>query len=234
MPLLVLDDVSRDGEDAPFRVAILIESFYYRGQAVWTMAAGKGFTKLLRDVRACTICAESLPHGTRPIVQLHPAARILIAGQAPGRKVHESGIPFDDPSGDRLREWMGVSREVFYDAHKVAILPMGFCYPGTGKSGDLPPRPECAPAWRKSLLHLLPRIELTLVIGKFAQDYHLNHPAKKTLTAIVSGWRDHWPSVVPLPHPSPRNNIWLRKNPWFGEELLPVLSRRISRLLKMK
>jgi uracil-DNA glycosylase len=159
------------------------------------------------------------------VVQLHPRARLLIAGQAPGRKVHESGIPFDDASGNRLREWMGVTREVFYDAQLVAILPMGFCYPGTGKSGDLPPRPECAIAWREQLLGRLKNLRLTLVIGQFAQAYHLE---SRALTDNVRAWRSYWPDIVPLPHPSPRNNIWLRRNPWFEAELLPLLRKRVQ------
>lgn len=186
---------------------------------------------LLRRVRACTLCAEHLPHGVRPVLQLSPRARILVAGQAPGRKVHESGVPFDDASGDRLREWMGVSREVFYDPSKIAILPMGFCYPGTGKSGDLPPRPECAPAWRQSLLERLDRLEVTLAIGQYAQAYHLRGE-DRSLTETVADWRKYWPEIVPLPHPSPRNNIWLSKNPWFEKELVPRLRRRVARALR--
>ena len=155
----------------------------------------------------------------------------MIAGQAPGRKVHESGVPFDDASGDRLRAWMGVTREVFYDTKKIAILPMGFCYPGTGKSGDLPPRPECAPAWRAQLLGHLHRLELTLLVGQYAQAYHLPD-APASLTETVRAWRSHWPQLVPLPHPSPRNNIWLSRNPWFEQELIPQLQRRVADALK--
>lgn len=188
------------------------------------------FSTLLAEVRACTLCAAHLPHGVRPVLQVHPRARVLVAGQAPGRMVHASGVPFDDTSGDRLRDWMGVSREVFYDPEQVAILPMGFCYPGTGKSGDLPPRPECAAAWRERLLSRLPDLELTLVIGRYAQDYHLRGQGG-TLTDTVRAWRERWPAVVPMPHPSPRNNPWLRRNPWFEAELLPALRERIDRLL---
>ena len=190
----------------------------------------KRFKSLLTDVRACTICASHLPHGVRPVVQLHPAARLLIAGQAPGRKVHASGIPFDDVSGDRLRDWLGVTREVFYNPELVALLPMGFCYPGTGKSGDLPPRPECAPAWRAQLLDCLENLQLTLVIGQYAQAYHLD-TSKSTLTQNVQAWRDYAPDIVPLPHPSPRNNLWLRRNPWFETELLPALRQRVAEVL---
>lgn len=169
------------------------------------------FSALLTEVRDCTICAPHLPHGVRPVVQIHPRARVLIAGQAPGRRVHESGVPFDDPSGDRLRDWMGVTRDVFYDPTQIAILPMGFCFPGSGKSGDLPPRPECAPAWREQLLRRLRSVELTLLVGQYAQAYHL---AEKpvSLTETVKAWRDYWPAVMPLPHPSPRNNIWMSRN----------------------
>jgi uracil-DNA glycosylase len=190
------------------------------------------FASLLAEVRACTICAEHLPHGVRPILQIHPQARILIAGQAPGRKVHESGVPFDDASGDRLRDWMGVTREVFYDPKHVAILPMGLCFPGTGKSGDLPPRPECAPAWRDQILAHLRHLEVTLVVGQYAQAYHLNGK-RSSLTETVRAWRTYWPKAVPFPHPSPRNNIWLSRNPWFEKELLPVLRHRVSEALEV-
>ncbi len=185
---------------------------------------------LLTEVRACTLCAADLPLGPRPVVQLQASARILIAGQAPGRKVHASGIPFDDPSGARLRDWLGVTRETFYDASQFAIIPMGLCYPGTGASGDLPPRPECAPAWREKLLARLPRLELVLAIGQYALAYHLP-AARVTLTEQVRAWREHGPRVVPLPHPSPRNNLWLKRNPWFADELLPGLRARVAQTL---
>jgi uracil-DNA glycosylase len=188
------------------------------------------FASLLAEVRACTICAAHLPHGIRPVLQIHPQARVLIAGQAPGRKVHESGMPFDDASGERLREWMGVTREVFYDSKQVAILPMSFCFPGSRKTGDLPPRPECAPAWRAKLLGHLRHLELTLVLGQYAQAYHLARGAA-SVTDTVKSWRTYWPSVVPLPHPSPRNNVWLRRNPWFEAEVLPLLRKRVSEVL---
>lgn len=188
------------------------------------------YKALLTQVHACTLCAAYLPHGVRPVLQLHPQARILIASQAPGRKVHESGIPFNDASGNRLREWMGITREVFYDPKQVAIVPMGLCFPGTGKSGDLPPRPECAPAWRRPLLGHLRHLELTLVIGQYAQAYHLG-AQHASLTDAVKSWRDHWPQVLPLPHPSPRNNLWLRRNPWFEAEVLPALRSRVAELL---
>lgn len=186
--------------------------------------------QLVRDVRACRLCAVHLPVEPRPVLQFHPAARILIAGQAPGRRVHETGIPFDDPSGDRLRDWMGVSRDVFYDEKTVAILPMGFCFPGSGKSGDLPPRPECAQAWRDQLIEQLTRVKLTLIIGQYAMRWHLPE-ARGGVTDVVRAWKSHRPRVLPLPHPSPRNNIWLRKNPWFEAELLPYLRRRVRTVL---
>jgi uracil-DNA glycosylase len=189
-----------------------------------------GITALLAEVRACTICAAHLPLGARPVLQVHPQARILIAGQAPGRRVHESGVPFDDASGDRLRSWLGVTRDEFYDAEEIAIMPMGFCYPGTGKSGDLPPRPECAPAWRDKLMRHLPDIELTIVLGQYAQKYHLEGD-DAPVTAAVMAWKDQWPRVIPLPHPSPRNNAWLVRNPWFEKEVLPTLRQRVRALL---
>ena len=185
---------------------------------------------LLSEIRACTICTPHLPLGPRPVVQLSAKARVLIAGQAPGRKVHESGVPFDDASGNRLREWLGVTREVFYDPKQFALVPMGFCFPGTGRSGDLPPRPECAQAWREQLLGHLRQVELTLVLGQFAQTYHFGK-SSGSLTDLVKSWRSHWPQMVPLPHPSPRNNLWLRRNPWFEAELLPPLRERVSELL---
>ena len=188
------------------------------------------FASLLADIRSCTICADELPLGPRPVVQLDPHSRILVVGQAPGRRVHESGVPFDDPSGDRLRDWMGIGRDTFYDPAQVAVLPMGFCYPGTGPSGDLPPRPECAPAWRRTVLDRLVDVRLTLVIGRYALDHHLPD-AGPTVSEAVAGWQDHWPSVVPLPHPSPRNNRWLKEHPWFVEDLGPRLRDRVAAVL---
>jgi len=188
--------------------------------------------KLLREVRACTICAEHLPHGVRPVVQMHKSARILIAGQAPGRKVHESGVPFDDASGDRLRDWLGVDRETFYDPKRIAILPMGFCYPGTGKSGDLPPRPECAEKWREPLMAMLTKLQWTFVIGSYAMIWHLDMK-KPDVTGTVrdfAAYRNR--RVTPLPHPSPRNNIWLRKNEWFEADVLPDVRRRVKQALR--
>ena len=185
--------------------------------------------ELLSDIRACTIC-PNLPLGPRPLVQFHPNAKLLIVGQAPGRKTHIKGIPFDDPSGDRLRAWLGITRETFYDPQKIAILPMGFCYPGTGAGGDLPPRAECAAAWRQPILDRLNSIKLTLIIGRYALDWHLKECAKLSVTEIVKNWREYWPSKLVLPHPSPRNNRWLKQNPWFETDIIPELQDR-ARLL---
>jgi uracil-DNA glycosylase len=188
------------------------------------------FSRLIAEIRACTICADALPLGPRPILQADPAARILIVGQAPGRKVHQSGVPFSDASGDRLRNWMGLTPDAFYDPTSVALIPMGFCFPGSGASGDLPPRPECAPAWRSSLLDHLVNVRLTLVIGQYALRWHLPD-AGPSVTTAVAAWRQHWPDVVPLPHPSPRNNRWLTTNPWFDRDLIPELRARVSDVL---
>ncbi|MBL4790114.1 MAG: uracil-DNA glycosylase family protein [Kordiimonadaceae bacterium] len=180
--------------------------------------------KLLKDIRACTLCENALSHGVRPVVQISAQAQILIAGQAPGSKVHATGIPFDDPSGHRLRDWMGISKTIFYDPEKIAILPMGFCYPGKGKSGDLPPRAECAPAWRDQLLGQLPTLKLTLVIGQYALKWHMPDAEEPNLTETVRNWRAYMDrGLLPLPHPSPRNNIWLKKNQWFEAEVVPAL-----------
>ena len=184
------------------------------------------FSQLVDSVTQCSICESALPLGPRPVLQVSEQARILIAGQAPGIRVHKSGVPFDDASGNRLRDWLGMSPEQFYDDNIVAILPMGFCYPGTGKSGDLPPRPECAPAWRGALLEQMHCIKLTLVIGQHAQKWHLPNP-DKNLTETVRNWQNYAPKVVPLPHPSPRNNFWLKKNPWFEKSLLPSLKELV-------
>lgn len=189
------------------------------------------FESTIAAARACDICKAHLPLGPRPVFQIARTARILIVGQAPGRRVHETGITFNDPSGDRLRSWMGIDRSVFYDATKIAIIPMGFCYPGTGKSGDLPPRPECAQHWRQPLLGFLPHIALTLAIGQYAHAWHLAKRQKGSLTDTVKNWKEYGPDIIALPHPSPRNNMWLRRNPWFEEEILPVLKDRVAQLL---
>ncbi len=182
---------------------------------------------LVQDVSQCRLCEAHLPCGPRPVVRLAETASLLIIGQAPGRRVHETGIPWNDPSGDRLRQWLQVSREQFYDTRHIAIMPMGFCYPGTGKSGDLPPRKECAEAWHATLLEHLPNIQLTLLIGQYAQQYYLGKQV--SLTERVKQWRSYLPKYLPLPHPSPRNQLWLKKNPWFEDEVLPTLRTLIHR-----
>jgi uracil-DNA glycosylase len=190
---------------------------------------------LLSQVKACTICEDELPLGPRPVVHMASTAKILIIGQAPGRRVHETGIPWNDPSGDRLRQWLQLSREEFYDESKIAIMPMGFCYPGTGKSGDLPPRRECAEHWHQPLSNELPDIELRLLIGQYAQQHYLQHfpgNRKLSLTARVKQWREYLPGFLPLPHPSPRNQLWLKKNPWFNEDVLPALQTLTKDLIK--
>ena len=186
------------------------------------------FATLVNQIGKCTLC--DLPMGPKPVIQVSKNARILIVGQAPGIRVHESGIPFNDPSGDRLRQWLGMTPDQFYDKNKVAIVPMGFCYPGTGKNGDLPPRPLCADTWRRHLLDQLTKVELTVVIGKYAQEWHLDSPSS-AVTVIVKNWRDLAPTIIPLPHPSPRNNRWLKTNPWFEAEVLPYLRNRVSTIL---
>ena len=191
----------------------------------------EAFDSLVKEIRACQLCRHELPLEPNPVFQAHPQAKILIAGQAPGIRVHESSLPFNDPSGDRLRDWLNVDRETFYNPEKFAIIPMGFCYPGTGKSGDLPPRPECAATWHDRLLATLPDIQLTLVIGQYAHKYYLGKNRKNNLTETVKAWREFQPDLIPLPHPSPRNNIWLRKNPWFDEEVVPVIQDRIKTIL---
>ena len=185
--------------------------------------------QLLSDIRACQYCAEALPHGPRPVLQAHESTRLSIVGQAPGRKVHETGIPWNDPSGDRLRRWLGLTPEQFYDPRKVAITPMGFCYPGKAASGDNPPRLECALRWQKELNAHLPNITLTLLIGQYAQAYYLGERRKATLSATVKAWREYLPQAyLPLAHPSPRNQPWQAKNPWFEEGLVPELQRIIQ------
>jgi uracil-DNA glycosylase len=182
---------------------------------------------LLQEVRQCNIC-QGLPLGPKPILQMAPAARILIAGQAPGRLTHAKGVPFDDVSGDRLRQWMGIDRTTFYDPTRIACLPMGFCFPGTGKGGDLPPRAECAPRWRNRLLSLLPNIRLTLVIGQYAQGWHFPDDRRSLTQRVQQSGYGH---TIPLPHPSPRNGFWLRANPWFETDVLPLLRKRVQMAL---
>ena len=187
---------------------------------------------LRRAIAGCRLCAQHLPHGVRPVVGFSATARLLIIGQAPGSKVHESGIPWNDASGDRLREWLAVDREVFYDESRIAIVPMGFCYPGVDKNGgDAPPRPECAPLWHARVLALMPAIEITLLVGQHAQRYYLGRRRAKTMTETVRNWRAYGPSHLPLPHPSWRNTAWLKRNPWFTDEVLPTLRHDVAALL---
>jgi len=188
--------------------------------------------KLLIEIRACRLCVAHLPLGPRPVLQASSTARLLIVSQAPGRKVHNTGIPFNDVSGERLRDWLGIDHDMFYDASRVAIVPMGCCFPGTGRGGDLPPRPECAPTWHPRLLPLLKQVQLTLVIGQYAQAGILGVPRGTRLTDTVQAWREHLAhGRLPLPHPSPRNRLWLVRNPWFETELLPLLRERVAAAL---
>ena len=186
---------------------------------------------LLKEIRSCVFCKEHLPLGPRPILAAHPRSKIAIIGQAPGTKVHTTGIPWDDPSGKQLRKWLNVSDAFFYNPQKIALIPMGFCYPGKGKGGDLPPRPECALQWHEHLLQKMPNLKLTLLIGTYSQNYYLGKKAKGTLTETVRNFQEYLPNYLPLPHPSPRNRFWLSKNSWFELEVVPVLQKRISNLL---
>jgi len=187
--------------------------------------------ELQDTIRSCTLCEDTLAAGVNPILHIHPNAKILIASQAPGRKAHESSIPFDDPSGERLRAWLGVDKATFYNPEYFAILPMGFCYPGKAKTGDLPPKPICAQTWREKSLASMPHIQLVLVIGQYAIKYHIAD-SPKTLTQTVREGDRFGTSIFPLPHPSPLNNIWLKRNAWFEEERLPILKKRVSALIK--
>tara|TARA_R110000850_G_scaffold48045_5_gene119589 strand:- start:5264 stop:5836 length:573 start_codon:yes stop_codon:yes gene_type:complete len=185
---------------------------------------------LLVQARRCRVCADSLGHEPRPILAAHKNSKIAIIGQAPGSVVHRTGVPWDDQSGENLRRWMGIDNATFYDEEKIALVPMGFCYPGKGKSGDLPPRKECAPLWHSPIFQGIEQLELILLIGKYAQDYYLKDPGK-TLTSTVQNFREHLPQHFVLPHPSPRNNIWQSKNRWFSSEVLPVLKEMTSAIL---
>jgi uracil-DNA glycosylase len=189
----------------------------------------KDVTPLLKEIKNCRLCENFIPE-PNPVLRANSQSKILIVGQAPGSKVHASGIPWNDPSGKRLRSWLGVRDEEFYDENKFAIVPMGFCYPGKGNSGDLPPRPECAPRWHEQLLKNLPNIRCTLLIGQYAQNYYLSD-AHKTLTERVKCWQDLAPETYVLPHPSPRNQMWLRRNPWFENEVVPHLQATIRLVL---
>ncbi|MFK5983594.1 MAG: uracil-DNA glycosylase family protein [Flavobacteriaceae bacterium] len=188
--------------------------------------------KLIPEISNCIVCKEHLPLGPKPIFAVHPKSKIIIIGQAPGSVVHKTGIPWDDKSGENLRNWMDIKKEKFYNSKKIAIIPMGFCYPGKGKTGDLPPRKECAPLWHTKLLSDLKEIELILLIGKYAQDYYLKEISKKTLTETVKAYSEYLPKYFVLPHPSPRNNIWQAKNEWFKQLVIPELQREILRILK--
>ena len=196
------------------------------------MKTASSLDALLTEIRACQLCAAQLQEGVRPVLQASASSRLLIVSQAPGRKVHATGIPFNDVSGDRLRDWLGVDRDTFYDAQRIAIVPMGFCFPGSGRNGDLPPRPECAPTWHPRLLPMLKRVQLTLAIGQYAQAGILGEQRGASLTDTMHAWREHLAhGVLPLPHPSPRNRLWLKRNPWFEAELLPVLRDRVRYVL---
>lgn len=194
--------------------------------------AEESFVALIKRVRGCRICAADLPLGPRPVVRGTPQARILIIGQAPGTRVHESGTPWDDKSGERLRDWLNLTPEQFYDENRIAIMPMGFCYPGRDpKGGDMPPRPECAPEWHLQLRRHFKDIQLTLLVGSYAQAYYLGKQAGKTMTATVQAWQTYMPDFLPTPHPSWRTTFWLKKNPWFESDVLPELQRRVAELV---
>lgn len=187
--------------------------------------------ELLKAIKNCQVCEKYLALGVNPIMAATENSKIVIIGQAPGRIVHETSIPWNDKSGNNLRQWLGVDQATFYNPEHIALIPMGFCYPGTGKTGDLPPRPECAPLWHHQLLSLMPQVQLTLLIGQYAQNYYLRDQAQATLTDTVQQFERYLPSYLPLPHPSPRNYIWQAKNPWFGELVLPELKRQVKNIL---
>lgn len=186
--------------------------------------------KLISEAKACRLCEAHLPLGPRPVFLVGAQARLLIVGQAPGRRVHLTGIPWNDPSGDNLRDWLGMTRAGFYDTRRVAILPAGLCFPGTGERGDLPPRPECAPLWHPRFRAALPRIRLTLLVGQYAQAYYLGRRRRKTLADTVRAFAQYLPEYFPLPHPSPRNRLWMKKNPWFAKLVIPALRKRVDGL----
>ncbi|WP_025739804.1 uracil-DNA glycosylase family protein [Aquimarina pacifica] len=185
---------------------------------------------LLLEISKCTKCSEYLELGPRPIVSCSKESKVVIIGQAPGSVVHKTGIPWDDKSGENLRNWMGIDSDIFYDPSRVALIPMGFCYPGKGKTGDLPPRKECAPLWHNVLLEQIKKVELTILIGSYAQNYYLQNKAKRTLTETVKNFEEYLPEYFVLPHPSPRNNIWQAKNSWFKETVIPGLKLKVQSL----
>jgi uracil-DNA glycosylase len=196
------------------------------------MTSHETLATVLAEARACRVCEQHLPLGPRPILRASPTARLLIIGQAPGTKVHASGIPWNDPSGDRLRQWLAVDRDAFYDENRIAIVPMGFCYPGVDKNGgDAPPRKECAPLWHARVLALMPEVQLTLLVGQYAQRSYLGKRREKTMTETVRNWRSYGSETLPLPHPSWRNTAWLKRNPWFEAEILPTLRETVSQML---
>jgi uracil-DNA glycosylase len=186
---------------------------------------------LLKEIRSCSVCKDFLPNAPQPIIQASKKSKIIIIGQAPGQKVQRSGIPWDDASGNNLRDWMKVDKKTFYNKDNFALIPMGFCYPGTGKSGDLPPRKECAPLWHKALLESMNEVKLTLLFGQYAQKYYLKKMVKRNLTETVRNYQEYLPDYLPLPHPSPRNNIWQKKNSWFKSEVLEMLQAKVQEAL---
>jgi uracil-DNA glycosylase len=201
------------------------------GRAAPKARTERDLRRIVAEARACRLCKAELPFGPRPVLRAGASARLMIVGQAPGTRVHETGVPWNDRSGERLRDWLRIPHEVFYDEARVAIVPMGFCYPGVdAKGGDRPPRPECAPLWHPPLRAALPDVELTLLVGMYAQAHYLGKRRRKTLTETVRHWRDYLPEFLPLPHPSWRNTAWLKKNPWFEEDLLPALRKRVQKL----
>ncbi len=187
--------------------------------------------ELLKEIRQCTNCVPHLELGPRPVLSASEQSKIVVIGQAPGSAVHKSGVPWDDPSGDNLRAWMGIDKDTFYDVSKIALVPMGFCYPGKGKSGDLAPRKECAPLWHHPLMQQMQAVQLTLLVGKYAQDYYLPHSKKVSLTEKVKDFEAYLPQYFVLPHPSPRNNIWQAKNRWFKSEVIPELKALVSKII---
>ena len=195
------------------------------------MIHAENMNTLLKEILACKACVSHLPLGTRPVLSAHPKSKIVVIGQAPGIAVHQSGIPWDDKSGDNLRDWIQVDKTTFYNPEKIALIPMGFCYPGKGKSGDLPPRKECAPLWHHALFKQMNAVKLILLVGKYAQEYYLNEKTKRTLTETVRSFREYLPDYFVLPHPSPRNNIWQAKNEWFRHEVIPELRVKVTSVL---